>query len=123
MIIRHILRGILVIIFVGGGINHFINSDFYFKIMPQFLPYPVLINYASGALEIIGGVGLLISGFRKSASYLLILLLILFLIVHIDHVVKGGVISNETTLPQAAVWFRLLFQGVLIYWVYWVGKK
>ena len=119
---KNVLRFILAIIFIAGGMYHFVNPPVYLQIMPQFLPYPTFLNYASGALEIIGGIGLLVSKFRQYASYLIMLLLFSFLTVHIDHVVKGGIISNQITLPLFAVWLRLLFQGIFIYWAYWVGK-
>jgi len=121
--IKNILRAILALIFLGGGIYHFVNPEVYLKIMPGFLPYPILLNYASGFLEIIGGIGLITSKYRKPASYLLMFLLFSFLLVHVDHVVKGGIISNDITLPLAAVWFRLGFQGAFIYWAFWVGKE
>ena len=34
--------------YVLAGINHFLNPKFYLKIIPPFLPFPQLVNRASG---------------------------------------------------------------------------
>ena len=41
------------IFFIGAGINHFLNPQFYDAIVPQFIPFPRLVHQITGALEII----------------------------------------------------------------------
>lgn len=46
----------LAVFFVGAGLDHFSNPDFYVAILPAHLPAPLELVYASGVLEILGGV-------------------------------------------------------------------
>ena len=122
----HIIKGlrfILAAIFFGSGILHFVNLEFYLKIMPEYLPIPWALVFISGGLEILAGLGLLVSEHRKTASYLIIVLLILFFPVHIDHVLNGGHISDKISISTAGAWGRLLFQVVFIVWAWRVGKS
>ncbi len=73
---KSILRIIVASLFVVAGVLHFIRPEFYVKIMPLFLPFPLELVYVSGIFEILGGIGLLIPRLRRVAGYGLIALLI-----------------------------------------------
>ena len=47
-----ITRWLFGVIFVFAGVNHFLNPDFYVRIVPPYLPWHVELVYASGACEI-----------------------------------------------------------------------
>src|SRR6516162_3713441 len=73
---RLVFRMLLAITFVGAGMNHFINPDFYVSFMPPYLPWPLELVWISGVCEILGGIGVLIRPLRRIACWGLIALLI-----------------------------------------------
>ena len=56
--LKLILKYALAIFFILAGLNHFLHTDFYVRIMPPYLPWHRFLVYVSGALEIVLGVGL-----------------------------------------------------------------
>ena len=53
MDITKVLIYVYIIFFIGAGVNHFLNPQFYDAIVPQFIPFPRLVHQITGALEII----------------------------------------------------------------------
>lgn len=45
--------------FAGAGVMHFVRPDFFEAIVPRWFPSPKLANQASGAAEIVLGLGML----------------------------------------------------------------
>lgn len=110
------------VFYIMAGINHFRHPELYIDIIPPAFPAKEFLNTASGILEILLAVLLLIPATRKWASFGFIGLLILFIPVHI-YMIKTGWSVNGTILPQWAIWFRLLVaQPLLILWAWWNGK-
>lgn len=104
----------MAVLYVLAGINHFVSSAFYIKIIPPFLPFKKIINWVSGLAEIVLGVLLLISEYQSLAAYGIIALLIAVFPANIYHFMKG-------LRKQRMVWIlalRLLLQGVLIWWAW-----
>jgi uncharacterized membrane protein len=103
--------------FVFAGVMHFVIPKTYKKIMPPYVPAPDAMVYASGAAEIAGGVGLMVSGQRRLAGWWLIATLIgvfpanVHMALHPDEYqqLPGG---------RAALFARLPFQAVFIAWVW-----
>ena len=62
--------------FMGGGVSHFTNVPFFMKIMPPYVPWQSAVVYVSGALEILGAIGILIPVLRQTAGTCLFLLTI-----------------------------------------------
>jgi len=62
--------------FMGGGVTHFTNPDFFAAIMPPYLGYHLPIVYISGVFEILGALGILIPRTRQWAGNGLFLLTI-----------------------------------------------
>lgn len=111
------------VFYIAAGINHFYNPVFYYKIIPNYLPGPVIINLFSGAIEIIFGVLFLFSKTRTVAAYGIIALLVAFLPAHVLMIQKGFCLSNGYCLPAWVTWLRLFpLQFLLMYWV-WVYRK
>jgi uncharacterized membrane protein len=54
--------------FMGGGITHFTNPDFFVSIMPPYIGFHLAIVYLSGALEILGAIGILLAKWRTQAG-------------------------------------------------------
>ena len=96
------------------GILHFTNTGFYRPLMPKFMPAHDLLIYLSGVAEIILGIGVLFPQSRNLALWGIILMLIVFLIVHINMLFP----SNRLGVPLWVLSLRIPLQFVLIYWAY-----
>ena len=109
--------------YIWVGAKHFIEPDFFLKIMPPYLPYHLELVYLSGAFEIILGIGLLIIKYRKLVSWGLVILLIA--------VYPANIYLAFNTEPQQAInispflasWVRLPLQFVFIGLAYWHTKS
>ncbi len=76
MEITKVLIYVYVIFFVGAGINHFLNPQFYDAIVPSFIPYPRFVHQFTGILEILIPI-LFLTKYRKEAAIMMIILLVI----------------------------------------------
>lgn len=114
---------LLIALYFGAGINHFIHPQSYFTIIPPYLPNPYLLNILAGIAEIIAAVLLIFPSTRKIGSYLIILMLIAFIPAHIYMIQKGGCMGKEICIPLWGAWIRLFpLQFILIAWAWWHRK-
>ncbi len=114
---------LLIILYAGAGINHFIHPTGYYSIIPPYLPNPYLINIAAGIAELICAALLIIPTTRKLAVYLIIAMLIAFIPAHIYMIQKGGCMGKEICIPLWGAWLRLFpLQFILIAWAWWHSK-
>ncbi|WP_340103471.1 DoxX family protein [Rhodohalobacter sp. 8-1] len=111
---KKFLRFLMGTLFVLAGINHFINPEWYYPLIPPYLPLPELFNYLSGALEVILGFGLMTATYRKMSAYGIILLMIVFIPAHIHHIQMDGCVSDQICIPAWAAWIRLVIVHPLI---------
>lgn len=110
--------------YLAAGMNHFLNPDFYIPLIPPFFPKPDWITFISGLLEIVVGVGVFFTRYRKIAAWGIILLLICFLPSHIYFIQQGSCIGGGLCVPEWVGWVRLvLVHPLLILWPYWVQKN
>ncbi len=106
-----------------AGLNHFVQPEFYLPLIPDYLPWEVFVNYASGALELIIGIGLFFPFSRKAASIALIILLALFIPSHVHFIVIGSCVEDGLCVPAWVAWLRLMvIHPLLMYWAYYVSK-
>ncbi|MDX2002226.1 MAG: DoxX family protein [Chitinophagales bacterium] len=110
---------LLVITYIAAGVNHFINTEFYMKLMPPIIPYHLFMVYASGVVEIVLGLLLLVPKLRIIAAWGIILLLIAVFPANIYHAITEGVTTNT---PAIATYIRLPFQALFLWWA-WVYTK
>ena len=101
------------------GIKHFINVDWFMKIMPPYLPYQKELVYLSGTFEIIFGMMLLSEKTRFLGGWGLILLLIAVFPANIYAAQTNGAAMGTSA---AIAWGRLPFQAVFIAIAYWHSK-
>jgi uncharacterized membrane protein len=102
--------------FVFAGVMHFVIPKTYKRIVPPYVPAPDAAVYASGAAEIVGGLGLMVPRRRRLAGWWLIATMIgvfpanVHMAIHHDEFrqVPGG---------RPALLARLPFQAVFIAWV------
>ncbi len=116
---KKVSLGLMVLLYVAAGINHFVHPLFYRAPMPYYLPFPMELIFISGVIEITLGILLLPAGTRKAAAWLIIAMLIVFFTFHIQMIVnalpKGGI-----DLWIAIIRFPLQF--VLIYWAWKISR-
>lgn len=106
--------------YLFAGVNHFRNPDFYYGLIPSYLPNPDLIISVSGVAEILLGALLLFSKTRKIAALGIIAMLIAFIPAHVHHIQTGGCPTEELCAPLWATWVRLLVvHPLLMLWAWW----
>ncbi|MCD6066410.1 MAG: hypothetical protein K0S33_1236 [Bacteroidetes bacterium] len=109
----------MALIYLVAGINHFVHPNGYLAIIPDFLAAPELLNYISGAGEILFGILLLPFRSRRFAAWGIILLLIAVFPANIQMAV------NYYKAGDPMLWLmiaRLPLQLVLIRWA-WVYTR
>ena len=109
---------IAAVFYVLAGTLHFVKPESYLRIVPPYIPWHVTIVRVSGAFEILGGLGLLISETRRPAAWGLAALLIAVFPANIymaTHPVEAGALAVTPVLR----WGRLPLQLLLIGWLFW----
>ena len=119
-ILKRILQWILGAAMILAGINHFLNSPFYLRMMPPILPAPIFLIYLSGVFEIALGVLLLVPKFTKFAAWSLIALFIAVFPANI-YMAMNPQLFPEISLT--ALYLRLPLQIGLIGWAFWFTQK
>ena len=108
-------------VFIFAGIMHFVIPRAYESIVPDYLPAPRALVYASGVAEIAGGVGVLHRRTRRTGSWLSIGTLIavfpanVHMALHPDRypMIRGG---------RPALIARLPLQALFIAWAHAAGS-
>ncbi|GIS05230.1 hypothetical protein GYB13_03985 [bacterium] len=116
MDITKVLIYVYVIFFIGAGVNHFLNPQFYDAIVPQFIPFPRLVHQITGVLEIIIPLFLL-TRFRKEAALIMIIFLILIYGANL-YVWVNNLPYGRTYFSNQQHFIRLLLQILYIYITY-----
>lgn len=117
--IKKISLVLLITLYFIAGINHFLNPNFYIRLIPTYLPYPELLNSLAGFFEILFSLGLILPNYRKWAVYGILLMLIAFIPSHIYMLTDQYSSLHETLIPKWTLWIRLLLiQPFLLFWAY-----
>jgi uncharacterized membrane protein len=109
----HVIAAVYGIAFIAIGIAHFRSPDGFVEIIPAFLPFPLLLVYLSGAMEIAGGLAIIYPETRVFAGRFLALFLVgvypanLYMWTH-------DVAFNGTTFTTQQHILRLIAQLLLI---------
>jgi len=114
--ITKVLIYVYILFFVGAGLNHFLNPQFYDALVPSLIPFPRVVHQFTGILEIIIPL-LLLTKYRKEAALAMIVLLVLLyganLYVWINNLPYGrNYLSNQQHF------IRFLLQVLYIYITY-----
>jgi uncharacterized membrane protein len=109
----------LAVFFVGAGVNHFANPDFYVRIMPPYLPAHLELVNLSGVLEVLGGLAVLVPGIRGLAGWGLIYLLVAVYPANVHMALHPELFPSMSTF---ALYARLPLQLVFIAWAYWATR-
>ena len=113
-----IFRILLALIFISGGIFHFIVPHVYRPFFPDWVPMVDALIYISGVVEIAVGAMLFAPTTRKLGAIGIIALLIAFTPLHIRDFFLDEPVLQEMTF----VIVRIPIQ-VLMLWMAWVVYK
>jgi uncharacterized membrane protein len=113
--VRILMLIVLAAIYIPFGLFHILKPDSFLAIMPPVLPYPRQIVMATGACEVLGGLGLLIPPTRRLAAVMLALYALCVWPANIYHALWHVHVGG---LPDSW-WYhgpRIAFQLVFIWW-------
>jgi len=113
--IKLISKYLLAIFMIVAGTMHFVNPEFFLKIVPPDLPLHKELVLVSGVCEILLGVLLLIPKCLHLAAWGIIALLIAVFPANIY------LFQNQDLMPASPLvhFLRLPLQGIFILWAYW----
>ena len=115
--LKTVSRYIMSLFYVSVGINHFLNPEWFVKIIPPILlKFDYQLVYLSGVCEVMFGLLILIPKARYYAAWGLILTLAAVFPANIYLAQTNGVAMDTTA---AVAWYRLPFQTVFILLAYW----
>ena len=113
-------RFIMAALYILAGSLHFVVTPTYTAIVPDYLPAHRTLVYISGAAEILGGIGLLISATQTAAAWGIIALLIAVFPANLTMITDH---ARFPAIPLWAAWLRLPLQLPLIYWAWLYTRK
>lgn len=119
VLLKLVPKYLFALLFIGGGVNHFLSSDFYVNIMPPYLPFHLALVYISGVAEIVLGIALLIPRFQRFGAWGLIALLIAVFPANIHMFLHPELFP---AISPTALLIRLPIQLLLISWAYTYTK-
>ncbi len=109
---------LMAIFMVVAGTLHFIQPNFFLKIMPPYLPWHLQLVYLSGLFEITLGLLLIVPRFSRLAAWGIVALLIAVFPANIY------LYQHQELLPASPVvhLLRLPLQAVFILWAWWFAR-
>ena len=105
--------------FVVGGITHFAYPEPFLRIMPSYIPFHLACVYISGALELLGALGLWIKPVRSLAGYGLMALTTAVTLANIH------MFQHPDLFPSIPYWLlivRFPVQIALIWLTWWCSR-
>jgi uncharacterized membrane protein len=118
---KRIFCWLLAAVMIMAGVAHFTITDTYVAIMPPYIPLHREMVHLSGALEILGGLGLLVPQTRRFAAWGIFALLIAVLPANIHQAVHGLQPPGLEMSPTIA-WVRVPLQLLPLAWAYWMTR-
>ena len=117
--IKVVSKVVLAGFLVFAGSMHFARPEFFLKIMPPYLPFPMGLVLISGAFEILLGIFLLIPRLSRVAAFGIIALMLAVFPANIY------LFQHQEILPAPPLvhLLRLPMQAVFILWAYWHTRQ
>jgi len=106
---------VMAVLYIAAGVNHFTNTKMYMRIMPQYIPFKLIV-LISGIIEILLGVFLLLPAISIYAAWGIIGLLIAVFPANVHHLTSSAKVKGA---GKAVLVLRLPLQALLMYWAYW----
>ncbi len=105
--------------FFIGGVAHFVFTDVFVRIMPNYLGYQKELVLISGVFELLGAIGILFPSTRLLAGYGLIVLIIAVFPANINMAIHP---QDYKSIPELLLWLRLPLQFFFV-WFVWQSIK
>ena len=112
----YLLAGLLTV----TGSLHFLAPKPYAEIVPEQLPSPYGLVYASGVAELLCAAGLAVPRTRRLAGWATTLLFVAVFPANIKMALDS---TDKSTLYQVGVWARLPVQVPLIVWAVSIARQ
>lgn len=106
--------------FFVAGIMHFVQDDVFAAIVPPMLPFPKLIVWITGLIELVLAVGLVLPKYRKLSGFWLAPYLLAVLPANI-YMAMYNIPLGETVASPTALWVRVALQFPLIALILWAS--
>ncbi|WP_433219773.1 DoxX family protein [Microtetraspora malaysiensis] len=110
--------------FVPSGVTFMPNHADMVAMVPPFVPFPALVVYLTGVLELAGAVGLVLPATRRAAGTCLALLFVLMIPANIYAALDGVTLAGEAATP---LWQRVpeqvLYIGVALWAAGVIGRR
>jgi uncharacterized membrane protein len=114
--LRKISLSAMVFTYLFAGAAHFLKSDYFLSLQPDFMPVPVLMVRLSGLTLLLFGAFLVWPAARRWACNAILLYWALGIPLNLYILSIGGA---GIPLSREALWARIPFQVVLIAWAWW----
>ena len=113
---------VLGVAFLRIGFLHFTQPEPFDAIIPPYLPFPRFWTFASGILEILLGLGLILPKMRQRAALCMALLLVLMYPANLNMWVND-IPFGQTRFETRGHIIRLLIQIILILVCLWISRR
>ena len=107
---------------IGIGVMHFVAADAFAQIVPPRLPWPYVLVWISGVIEILLGLALIPESTRRLAGWGLVALYVAVFPANIYMAAANVHIRDLPPVPPAILWGRLPLQVLFIMQALWVSK-
>ena len=118
--IKTIFCYLLALFFFVAGITHFTQDEAYAAIVPPLLPFPFIIVWVTGIMELFFAVGLAIKKFRKISGFWLAPFLLAVLPANI-YMAIYNIPLGDMESSSTALWVRVALQFPLIALILWAS--
>jgi len=106
---------LLAIFMIVAGTMHFVNTEFYLKIVPPYLPLHKELVFISGVFEVLLGILLVVPQTSRKAAWGIVALLIAVFPANLYLYQHQEILSASPIIHL----LRLPLQGLFILWAYW----
>ncbi len=120
--IKNISIYIMSLLYVLVGIKHFLDPNFFLKIMPEYLNYHLELVYISGFFEILFGVLLIFKKTRFFGAWGVFILLICVFPANI-YLFNSEAAQIALDISKSQALIRLPFQIPLLILAYWHSNE
>ena len=107
------------VFFFYAGLMHFAQEESFTAIVPPFIPFPKLIVWTTGLMELVFAILLILPRYRKLAGFLLAPFLLAVLPANI-HMAMNNIPFGEMSATPTTLWLRVVLQFPLIVSILWV---
>ena len=112
--------GALAAFWTAAGSLHFLRPEMYEAIVPDYLPAPRELVYASGVAELAGGIGVVPERTRRAAGWWLLATLAAVYPANVHMALNP---DRYPGIPAWALWARLPLQFLAAWWVWRVAVR